>query len=200
MPEKPPDDTEQADTEGGFDRRGLLKGISFGAAGLAGAGAAMTNVAARKETEACDFSIDYLVTTPENAPVSEFTRSFDDGPTARMDVVSGITFEPADDPPPIVDDRLPMGYQLTIIKDKPDGREIVTRVFEEFNSRAVAKAADPDAGGNIEIRETVSLNDMGDSDVGYLAVLTLTDYRGPCCSVASNSFSVAETGEGDGGS
>lgn len=213
MPEKPPDERDETGEQGDFERRDLLKGITLGAAGFAGAGAAVNGVMAQDQeggpqetdTQPCGegFGIDYVATVPEGQEATNTRNEFEDGPMSELDLVFSISFQASSDDPTtgVVDDTIPVGYYVSVVTDAPpEEREIVTRAFEEYEATAFAENVDVDAGGSVELRESISLNDLGGSPPnGYVAILTVMDLRGCCSAIECKPFQVSETGVGDAG-
>jgi hypothetical protein len=181
------------DTDGsGIERRDILKGLGFGAVGLAGVGA-MSGGAAAQE-------FDYIaVVQPGDAPRNA-QQQFEDSPEARAELVFGLELNGGLQP---VDTDVTIGYQIVILSMDPRG--VTTQSFEEGASLCFAGTLNTGAGGQVEVRERFSLSGLGPDAGGesrqYLATVTLTDYSsvsagqsGDPATVAATQFAVGASG------
>lgn len=182
--------------QSGIERRDVLKGLGFGAAGLAGAGAATSATAQdAQQPSPGNLAIDYVKVVPETAEPEVNQNTYVDRPWATADLVFGLNFAPQDGKN-VLDGPIPIGYQFTVVHQQT--RQPVTESFEEGRCMCFAGSVDIAPGGGTEGRETFSLSGLGpdqpdQSPNAYFAVLTVTDYRGNLDPVlGSDAFEVAD--------
>lgn len=196
MGDKTPD-TESS----GIERRDVLKGLGFGAVGLAGAGAATSATA--QQPSPGNVTIDYVKVVPESAEPEVNQSSYVDRPWATADLVFGLDFE-GENSKEVLDGPIPVGYQFVVVNQQT--RQPVTESFEEGRCACFAGSVDVSPGGGTTGRKTFSLSGLGPDQPDqpanqYIAALTVTEYRGELDPVlGAYEFSVGDQPpDGNGG-
>lgn len=176
MGEKTPD-TDSS----GIERRDVLKGLGFGAVGLAGAGAATSATAQQGQTPgAGNVTIDYVKVVPEAAEPEVNQTTYVDRPWATADLIFGLDFE-GENAKDVLDGPIPVGYQFVVVDQQT--RQPVTESFDEGRCACFAGNVDVSPGGGTTGRKTFSLSGLGPDQPNqqpnqYIAALTVTEYRG----------------------
>lgn len=173
MGEKTPDTDES-----GIERRNVLKGLGFGAMGLAGASAFAGSAAAApgqfSRVGGTDSIVDYalLVEPGADHEVSSIPSSaeFADAPDGGMDLVFQL-----DSPGTSKSGSHTVAYQVAFVRDN---NRAATKSVAEGRTRGFAGTVQTTAGGETKHREEFSTSGLqtGSGSTSYWAVLKVADY------------------------
>lgn len=187
----------------GVDRRNLLKGIGFGAMGVAGA-SMMTGGAAAQETNSCGsgVSVANIGITPQGDDLADDRVNPDTAlnPANSTEGDTSLsTTHPVYDLVFFVDlgatdSTVPVGYHLTVL-ESGESPKAVPEVFEEGSARCFSGNVRTEATSIVEMRDTFSvemLDGPNNTQSSYQAVVTITNYATGGMAMASQPFDIAD--------
>lgn len=174
MGEKTPDTDES-----GIERRNVLKGLGFGAMGLAGVGAMSSGAIAQPRNVG-------LTPPDEDLEDNRLTGSPPTIPSG-MNTVDLVAYHGMGDDKPI-------GTKLTILT-RGSPPQVVTQSFEEGTAECSTGLKGSDPSGNVEIRKNFSVETLSSGQ--YVAVLTIMDYSGVSSPGGTNLGNGASTMNSD---
>lgn len=169
MVEKTPDTDDS-----GIERRDILKGLGFGAMGLAGMGATSGGVAAAQQESAKDV-VNVGFTPPgEDLEDDEIGAGSSGTPTLDPSTTDGtfdiVVMSSTGNP----DTEMFIGTTWTVFSTDP--QQVTQQVFDEGTASATTEKAMADTDGILHIRRNLNVRDLPSGE--YVMVLSCIDYSG----------------------